>query len=119
MNMKVIFSDPRHGDQEIALGRSPVLVGRDPDAVIQVLDCFASRHHCEISERNGAVVVRDLGSTNGLLVNGCDAYEALLNPGDTLSVGATNLVVCYDPAEECEHALPTSDGDRCELQPAM
>jgi hypothetical protein len=99
-NMKARLFDARHGEREIPLERLPVLMGRGPDAEVQVLDRFASRRHCEISERDGALFVRDLGSKNGCLVNGRDANESSLRPGDTLSVGATTFVVCYETSED-------------------
>ena len=68
MNARLL--DARHGHRVIPLEKLPVLIGRGPDAEVQVPDRFASRHHCEISERDGTLFVRDLGSSNGCLVNG-------------------------------------------------
>jgi pSer/pThr/pTyr-binding forkhead associated (FHA) protein len=98
MNAKLC--DTRHGDRGIPLKKLPVLIGRGPDAGIQVLDCFASRRHCEISERDGTLFVRDLGSRNGSFVNGHHESECWLRPGDTLSVGVTTFVVFYETSEE-------------------
>ncbi len=47
--MKARLFDARHGEREIPLERLPVLMGRGPEAEVQVLDRFASRRHCEIS----------------------------------------------------------------------
>jgi len=98
--MKARLFDARHGNREIPLEKLPVLLGRGSDAGIQVLDGFASRRHCEISERDGALFVRDLGSKNGSFVNGRYASESSLRPGDELSVGATTFVVFYETSEE-------------------
>lgn len=98
--MKANLSDTRHGRRQIPLNKLPVLLGRGPEAGIQVLDGFASRRHCEISERDGTLFVRDLGSKNGSFVNGQHADECWLRPGDTLSVGATTFVVDYESSEE-------------------
>ena len=98
MNARLL--DARHGNLEIPLERLPVMMGRGADAEIQVHDRFASRHHCEISERDGSLFVRDLGSTNGCLINGRCATESSLRPGDTLSVGVTTFVVSYEASEE-------------------
>jgi hypothetical protein len=99
-NMKARLFDARHGEREIPLERLPVLMGRGPEAEVQVLDRFASRRHCEISERDGALFVRDLGSKNGCFVNGHCADESSLRSGDTLSVGATTFVVFYEAPGE-------------------
>jgi pSer/pThr/pTyr-binding forkhead associated (FHA) protein len=101
--MKARLLDALHGDREIPLERLPVLMGRGPDAEIQVFDPFASRHHCEISERDGTLFVRDLGSKNGSFVNGRYASESSLCEGDTLSVGATTFVVFYETPEESQN----------------
>jgi pSer/pThr/pTyr-binding forkhead associated (FHA) protein len=101
--MKARLLDVRRSDREIPLKKLPVLLGRGSDAEIQVPDRFASRHHCEISERGGTLVVRDLASKNGSFVNGQHADECWLRPGDTLSVGATTFVVLYETAEECQN----------------
>ena len=100
--MKARLLDAQHGNREILLDELPVLLGRGSDAGIQVLDGFASRRHCEISERDGVLFVRDLGSTNGCLVNGRFASESSLRPGDELGVGLTTFVVSYETLEECQ-----------------
>jgi pSer/pThr/pTyr-binding forkhead associated (FHA) protein len=98
--MKVRLCDVRHGDREIPLEKLPILLGRSPDAGIQVFDRFASRHHCEISKKDGTLFVRDLGSRNGSFVNGRCASESSQWPGDTLSVGATTFVVLYETSKD-------------------
>jgi hypothetical protein len=55
-------------------------------------DTFASTLHARVFERNGAVYVEDLGSTNGTYVNGNRlAAPVVLRPGDRLQVGTTVL----------------------------
>ena len=98
--MKARLLDARYSERVIPLEKLPVLIGRGPDAEIHVLDRFTSRRHCEISQRDGTLFVRDLGSSNGCLVNGRYANESSLRPGDTLSVGLTTFVVLYEISEE-------------------
>lgn len=101
--MKAKLCDAQHGNREIPLEKLPVLLGRGSDAGIQVLDGFASRRHCEISEKDGALFMRDLGSKNGSFVNGRYTSESSLRPGDELGVGATTFVVSYETSEECQN----------------
>ncbi len=55
-------------------------------------DTFASTVHARVFERDGAVYVEDLGSTNGTYVNGLRlAAPVVLRPGDHLQVGSTVL----------------------------
>ena len=45
-----------------------------------------SRHHCCMRQENGEVTVRDLGSTNGIRINGQRVESGRLRPGDELSI---------------------------------
>jgi diguanylate cyclase (GGDEF)-like protein len=65
-------------------------IGRDPGAEIPIRDENASWRHARVEDRgNLDWVVVDLGSTNGVLVNGEKVVEALLRPGDRVFVGKT------------------------------
>ena len=76
--------------QRIPLGDRPVTVGRMSDCTIPLNDQNVSRHHAEIAPTGGAYVVRDLGSTNGTMVNGTRiGGEQRLSDGDILSFGST------------------------------
>ena len=84
--------------RKIAIRNLPVVVGRSHDVDVRVVDSWISRIHCEISELDGTLVVRDLESTNGTLINGEQIKEALLLPGDRLTVGITSFRVDYKRA---------------------
>lgn len=79
----------------LVLDKLPVVIGRNPDADARLDDRWVSRVHCEISEIDGTLVVRDLDSRNGTLVNGQSIKEAHLMPGDRLTVGLTSFKVQY------------------------
>ena len=79
--------------EKIVLGRLPVIIGNSPDAGVQLNDRRASRAHCLIAEHDGRLLVRDLNSKHGTLVNGVRVKEAPLMPGDRLSVGRTRFIV--------------------------
>lgn len=70
-----------------AVLRTPTKIGRLADNDIVVNDKRVSRHHAELVQRGGRWVLRDTGSTNGTAVNGKLVKEAVLKPGDTLSLG--------------------------------
>ena len=55
-------------------------------------DPNVSRRHAEIRRVGDAVVVTDLGSTNGTRVNGIPVREQHLASGDEITVGSTTLV---------------------------
>ena len=68
-------------------------VGRGPESGVLIdADDFASALHARIDPRPDGVWVVDLGSTNGTFVNGARVTtERLLQPGDVLRVGQTEL----------------------------
>jgi pSer/pThr/pTyr-binding forkhead associated (FHA) protein len=81
---------------EFRLDKLPLVIGRSPKAPVCVRDRWVSRHNCEIARVDGSLVVRDLESKNGTLVNGQHVTEATLAPGDRLTVGMTTFVVSGD-----------------------
>ena len=75
-----------------------VVLGRGTDADIQVNDPGVSRRHAEIrlmpeGPEGVRVVVVDLGSTNGTLVNGRRTSESELTDGSTIKIGTTELTL--------------------------
>ena len=64
-----------------------LVVGRAPTSDIPVIDPTISRRHAEIECRDGAVTVRDLGSSNGTFVNGARVETAAVTPADTVTFG--------------------------------
>jgi len=63
-----------------------VVVGRHPACNVRLDSLRVSRHHCCLNREGGAVVVRDLGSTNGIRINGMRVEVGRLQPGDELSI---------------------------------
>lgn len=77
--------------RRVTMGDQPLQIGRLPESAVVVNDPNASRRHAELVRREGAVVLVDLGSTNGTLVNGAPIKEAPLSDGDEITIGATVL----------------------------
>jgi hypothetical protein len=63
-----------------------------------------SRQHCELKCAGNRLIVRDLGSSNGTLVNGTRVKQKELKSGDTLGVGPITFIVQLGDA-------PVSPGD--------
>ena len=72
--------------QDIVLDRAMVVVGRHPACDARLDSLRVSRHHCCMMQESGDVVVRDLGSTNGIRINGQRVEMGRLKPGDELSI---------------------------------
>jgi hypothetical protein len=80
------------GDQVFKLTKRVTILGRAPNADISIDDKGISRNHLEFKiQDSGQVVVSDLGSTNGLYVEGHHTPAALLQDGNLITVGRTRL----------------------------
>ncbi len=81
--------------QRITLGKAVVFLGRHPDCdVILSQSRKISRKHCCIAQVDQRFVIRDLGSMNGVRVNGRRVkLEAAINFGDTIAIGDRHFVL--------------------------
>lgn len=70
-----------------SLSSKPMILGRDPDVEIPLPITAVSRRHAEIRFHRGSWVVRDLGSTNGTLIDGQRIDEAVVEPNAEVRVG--------------------------------
>lgn len=66
-----------------------VVVGRSETVDIQVFDIKSSREHAEITRVGNDVIVTDLGSQNGVIVNDLKVRQHKLKDGDKLIIGQT------------------------------
>ncbi|MEU3603993.1 DUF3662 and FHA domain-containing protein [Streptomyces sp. NPDC035033] len=78
------------------ISRPTLVLGRSTDADVRIDDPGVSRRHCEI--RTGTPsTIQDLGSTNGIVVDGQHTTRATLRDGSRIVVGSTTIV--YRQAE--------------------
>jgi FHA domain-containing protein len=73
-----------------------VLLGRSRECDVVLGDPNISRRHAEVRRDNGGWTIVDLGSTNGIKVNGRRVDQAALEPGDRISLGLTELTFELD-----------------------
>jgi hypothetical protein len=78
------------------ISRPTMVLGRSTEADVRVDDPGVSRRHCEIRAGTPSVV-QDLGSTNGIVVDGQHTQRATLRDGSRIVVGSTTIV--YRQAE--------------------
>jgi len=71
---------------DIPLDRAMIVVGRHPQCDARLDSLRVSRHHCCMTTDHGEVIVRDLGSTNGIRINGQRVEIGRLRSGDELSI---------------------------------
>ena len=78
---------------ELADATETITVGIAEGNALRLTDPSVSRFHVELSRRGDKVLVKDLGSTNGTLVNGLVLRDAAVPPGTMLQLGHTQLEV--------------------------
>lgn len=77
--------------RRVRLGPQPTVIGRLPDCAVALSDPQVSRRHAEVRAAADGYRIRDLGSTNGTLVNGDVVTDHRLADGDEIVVGATTI----------------------------
>jgi hypothetical protein len=99
--------------RRIPLTKSRTVIGRGSDADITVADSGTSRKHVEILWDGERAMVRDLGSTNGTLLDGRKVGEAALPPDSTVRIGRTDIVFrVVAQASTPRPAAPVDDATR-------
>ena len=95
---------------DIMLDRAMVVVGRHPACDTRLDSLRVSRHHCCMTQENGEVIVRDLGSTNGIRINGQRVEIGRLRAGDELSIAHIRYRLENGQAHEQTIAEPAGLG---------
>lgn len=90
---------PCGGGDPVPLFKGKLLVGRRSHCDIQLQFPNVSSHHCELEFINGFWRVQDLGSSNGIKVNGERLDSKWLMPGDVLAIGKHRYEVHYAPPD--------------------
>ncbi len=79
--------NPSGGGDPIPLLGKRLMVGRRPSCDIVLPFPNVSSHHCELEFKEGYWHIKDLGSSNGVKVNGERCLTKCLFPGDEVSIG--------------------------------
>lgn len=94
LSAQLVVRGGKHEGKRILLNRGRFLIGREQDCDLRPSSDLVSRHHCVFHVDDFTVRLRDLGSTNGTLVNGERLNgERTLAAGDRVSVGKLTFEV--------------------------
>lgn len=99
--------NPCGGGDPIPLTQSRLLVGRRSQCDITLKFKSISSQHCEFELKGGYWHVRDLGSTNGIKVNGLRVDSKVLMPGDEVMIAKHAFNINYDV--EPDSVVPEED----------
>ena len=90
-NARLIVRAADGTQSETALTAAPATIGKAPDNTIVLKDGAASRRHAQIEWQADHYVVKDLGSLNGVFVNGERISSQVLRDGDEILIGRYRL----------------------------
>lgn len=93
----LVYAKGERKGQRVPLSQQRTTIGRKETNTVVLADPVASSYHCEIVRDLNGYTIRDLGSTNGTLVNGEMVTEAQLTHGSKIRIGNTRFVF-QDPA---------------------
>jgi hypothetical protein len=85
--------EPGRSPRRIPVSGAPIRIGRGPECELVLLDSRVSRRHARLAPRDGVLVLTDLGSTNGTMVNGHRVSEVALGAGDRIEIGESTLLI--------------------------
>ncbi|QVL34498.1 FHA domain-containing protein [Telmatocola sphagniphila] len=96
---------PEGGGDPIPLARQILTVGRRESCDICLKFPNISSLHCEFFYKNGYWSVKDIGSTNGIKINGQRTTQTALRPGDEIAIANRKYKIHYTLADGAESAL--------------
>ena len=84
------------------LDKSKLVIGRSVETDLNLLDPLISRKHCIIEKRDNSFIVRNVSTTNPLLLNDKEIAEKRLYTGDQLRIGSAVLAFISDRPEDAK-----------------
>lgn len=107
----VVLTGGDSGGTVVPLTESEYLIGRQRDSNIQLSDLGVSGRHARIFRGPDGYVIEDLKSRNGTWLNGVRVFHALLQSGDQIRLGATDLryQILYDGSNKTVAAAATTE----------
>ncbi len=95
----LVVASEHHQGKRVRLAGEKLTIGRGEDAQIRIGSEEVSRLHCELEPQEGGVLIRDLESRNGTLVDGVPIPgEKLLVVGALITVGPMTFELMHDEA---------------------
>jgi len=91
---------------DLPLDRERAILGRGPGVDLQIDDPAMSREHAAFPLADSAFRMRDLGSTNGVLVNGRETLACELESGDRIEIGEHVFEYVVEPLVRDSRAEP-------------
>lgn len=111
MSTKLILKFKDTVISEFELNQEETTIGRKPETTIHIDNLAVSSKHARVLKIGKKVILEDLGSTNGTLVNGQETSKHILNNGDVITVGKHTLTFVTLDDESPITAPAEEEGD--------
>lgn len=96
--LRLIWDDPSTGEPISQVHPLPIAIGRGAHNQIVLNSNRVSREHARIEESNGQIIIRDLGSTNGTVLNQQRLQQPMkVQDGDLVQIGPFSLTIDVYP----------------------
>jgi pSer/pThr/pTyr-binding forkhead associated (FHA) protein len=95
MEVKLVITKGAAKKRTFHMNGHELVVGRLKGCGLRIPSGAVSRRHCRLFLDGDVVRIEDLGSANGILVNGKHVKGCAVKPGDTLTVGPITFEVQY------------------------
>src|SRR5437773_6222118 len=117
--MKLIIEDDEGRKTVVPLVREEITIGRQEGNTIRLTERNVSRRHAKLVRHNGSVLVEDLGSYNGIRINGEKiAGQVPVNDGDLIQIGDYDLAVQHDQPAQAAATMPLPGADDEKTSPS-
>lgn len=93
----IVYASGPHAGSEIALERERIRLGRGTGADVLLDDASVSHEHAALELTTTGYQIRDLGSTNGIRLNGAKVTAAELKHGDRVALGSVEFCYVVEP----------------------
>src|SRR5260370_32062164 len=112
--LKLIIVDDEGRRTVVPFVRQEITIGHQEGNTIRLTERNVSRHHARFLRQNGAVLLEDLGSFNGVRINGARIEGmAAVNAGDRVQIGDYELAIDDDSVHLTERSRsPTRELER-------
>jgi len=117
--MKLIIEDDEGRKTVVPFVRDEITIGRQEGNTIRLTERNVSRRHARLLRQNGHILVEDLGSYNGIRINGDRIQgQVQVNEGDLIQIGDYDLAVQRE-ASEGAAPPPASHSDKTQEVEAL
>ncbi len=100
MDVKLVLFKKDGSHKSFTLPSSIAVIGRRHDCDLQIPLTPVSRRHCQLSQNEETLKIRDLGSRNGTYLNGKRIDEATVEAGDYVKIGPLTFLLQVDGQPE-------------------